>query len=352
MASQRIHWIDATKGLLILLMVLGHIGNIAGSKGIDNTFLTKSMFFSSLYTCFFMQAFIMLSGYTSNFEKDFISFSKSLFKSIFIPWFSFSTICLLFRIILDGGGIFYIINGQKYFFLFEDFWFLHVIFFGKLAYYVIYKYIKRDEVRSSLLLLMMICGFTIFATHSDTSNTYHYNNFLHYKDFLCMTFFIWFGNYCRRKDLFNKIHGKVFWAALILFVLGHVIRYVFRMKGINELLVAPVIISHGGNAISPLQIPAYLFFVILGSLSCFGIMQYVNKSHLLEYIGRNSLTIYCIHSIFIELYVLLINMFITPLSMGSAYIFIIITLLLVMLSCCGVVILTKYKPFSYLIGKF
>lgn len=115
MASQRIHWIDATKGLLILLMVLGHIGNIAGSKGIDNTFLTKSMFFSSLYTCFFMQAFIMLSGYTSNFEKDFISFSKSLFKSIFIPWFSFSTICLLFRIILDGGGHFLYYKWPKIF---------------------------------------------------------------------------------------------------------------------------------------------------------------------------------------------------------------------------------------------
>lgn len=135
----RINWIDATKGLLILLMVLGHVNNIAGTHGIEKSYLVKIMSLSSLYTCFFMQAFIILTGYTSSFDKNIVTFCSSLFKTILIPWLSFSILSQLCR-----DGYFVEIDGQKFFFLIEDFWFLHVLFFGKFIYYFIYRYLKND----------------------------------------------------------------------------------------------------------------------------------------------------------------------------------------------------------------
>lgn len=351
MSITRISWIDATKGLLILLMVVGHILSNAVKQGISTDCLSKCVFFTSVYTCFFMQAFIILTGYTSNFEKDAKPFFVTLVKTILIPWFAFSIISQAFRM-MNGASFYYTFDNHRYFFLFEDFWFLHVLFFGKIIYYFIYKSIKRDIIRAGLLLALMLVGFVVFASHKDVETTYHYYNYLHYKDTLCMAFFLWFGNYCRRNNLMEYIRGKYLIAIVSLYALGHLVRLFFRMKGLDELLIAPVVISHGGNAISPLQIPAYLFFVILGSLSCFGIMILINRCRPLEYFGRNSLVIYCMHFIFLGIAVKIVNQIIPPVSILSAVLFIVCSLVFVLMCCSAVILLTKYKPFNYLIGKF
>ena len=105
-ATKRLPWIDVTKEVLILLMVVGHIINKASNSGIISTYLLKCFSLSSLYTCFFMQAFILLTGYTSNFEKSFKDFATSLVKTILIPWLSFSVICQQTRMASGEGGIF------------------------------------------------------------------------------------------------------------------------------------------------------------------------------------------------------------------------------------------------------
>lgn len=352
MMKERIHWIDITKGLLIILMVFGHIDNIAGDMGIDDHYLVKCAFFSSLYGCFFMQAFLILTGYTSNFERDASSFFKSLIKTILIPWFSFSILNQVYRMCTGNLDMFLEINTQRYFFLFEDFWFLHVIFFGKLLYYVLYRLFNKDTLRVVVLLIMMISGFIIFSLNPNPDLTYHDHNYLHYKDILCMTFFIWVGNYCRRKNVFEHIKGKTLLVIATLYLLGHAIRLVFRINGLDELLIAPVVISHGGNAISPVQVPAYLYYVILGSFTLFGIMQKLNTCKLLDYFGRNSLVVYCIHFIFLELYIPLIIHIIIPNGLVNAIIYIVIVLTLTLASCVPVIKLLSYKPFSFLIGKF
>lgn len=352
MQKSRIHWIDVTKGVLILLMVFGHVANIAGRQGIDDSFLIKCMFFTSLYTCFFMQAFIILSGYTSNFEKPLKDFFISQVKTVFIPWMVFCTLCHLYRMLVYGSDIFYVINGQKYFFLIEDFWFLQVLFFGKIIYWFLHKYINSDIIRAGVLLCMMFVGFSIFAMHDNVEETYHYSNYLHYKDLLCMVFFLWFGNYCRRKDVFKYLEGKYLLVLLTLYLFGHILRFIFRMKGLNELLIAPVVLSHGGNAINPLQIPAYLYYVILGSFSCFGIMKFINSNRFLEYFGKNSLVVYCVHFIFLDISIRLMYMLLPPNSVLSALAFIICTISLTLLGSTVFIYLTKFKPFNYLIGKF
>lgn len=352
MAVKRIHWIDATKGILILLMVLGHIPNFTGRHGMDNNDLNRCLFFGSLYSCFFMQAFIILTGYTSNFEKKFKNFAISIIKTILVPWVFFSMLLQAYRFCSEGGNLFIVIDGQNYFFLIEDYWFLHVLLFGKILCYFLFKYIKSDVFRACILLVMMVCGFSMFVVNGEEVNSYHYYNYLHYKDFLCMTFFIWFGNYCRRKELLRFTKGKTLMIILSLFLLGHLVRFVFRQNGIDELLIAPVTISHGGNAISPLQIPAFIYYVVLGSLSCFGIMQYIEKSRLLEFFGRNSLVVYCVHFVFLNIIIEIVGNIVQPSGMVNALMFIIITMGPCLLSCVAAIYLTRYRPFNFVVGKF
>lgn len=200
----------------------------------------------------------------------------------------------------------------------------------------------------------MVGGFIMLQASEDrlTGGSYHHNNYLHYKDMLCMTFFMWFGNYCRRKKLFDKISRKYLMMMIGLYLFGHIIRFIFRYNEWNELLIAPVIISHGGNAISPFQIPAYLFYTVMGSLCCFGILKAINKCSILEYLGRNSLIIYCSHFIFLDITLPLLNSYIQPANTICALLFTIIAVVIVTLLCSILVYLTKYRPFNYLIGKF
>ena len=205
--KERIHWIDIAKGVFIILMVLGHISNMSGSQGIDNTLLLKCIFFASLYGCFFMQGFFVLTGYTTNFEKSFKSYIISNIKLLVIPWLSFSIITRLLSHIVFNKPFVESITGDSYFFLFEDYWFIHALLFSKIAYFFIRKYLKTDLFRALVLLFMMVIGFysIVYYYRLGYENPYHVNNYFHYKDFLCMAFFLWVGDFIKRKELLKSI---------------------------------------------------------------------------------------------------------------------------------------------------
>lgn len=351
--KSRVHWIDIVKGILILLMVLGHIPNIASRQGIDESFLVKCIFFTSLYTCFFMQAFLILTGYTSSFDKKPIEFYTSILKTLIIPWFSFSIISKFIHFLfLDAEWFYTFEEGGGYFFLFEDYWFLHVIILSKIAYYYIYKYINNDIIRASVFLMLMIIGFGLFAHQRSSGHAYHYHNYLHYKDFLCMAFWIFLGNWLKRADLVNKFKVGHIVLIMLLYIAGHVIRFALRINNIDNIFITPVVISHSCNISSIVQVPTYIFYVITGSLSIFGITKYIGQNKLLEYFGRNSLTVYCVHFVILNALTLLVYEVIQPNNIIMALLFICMVFILCILSCCCICYITKFKPFNYLIGKF
>ncbi len=351
--KKRIYWIDAAKGVLILLMVLGHISNIAGRRGVDDTYLVKCVFYTSLYTCFFMQAFLILTGYTSNFNKDFKSFFISLVKTVVIPWTFFSVISQICRVLVLGEDYLFVpIDGQRFLFIIEDFWFLHVLFGGKLIYYFINKYIKSDLYRCLTCIALMIIGFALFAHSASLGFGYHHNNFFHYKDLLCMVFSLWLGSFCKRKNIFDTLHGKTLVVIISLYLLGHALRLFLRIKGIDNMFITPVGLSHGTNIHSILQIPTYLFYVILGSFSFFGLMKYVKKCDILKYFGENSLVVYCSHFIILNAIVLLLIPVYTPDSLVKAIIYTVVVFVSCLFFCSVLIWITKKKPFNYLIGKF
>lgn len=352
--KERIHWIDITKGLFIILMVLGHIPNMSGNLGLNNTYLVKCVFFASLYGCFFMQGFFVLTGYTSNFDKEFKPFLLSNIKLLVIPWLSFSVITRLLSHVFFNQPFFDEINGEKYFFLIEDYWFIQALFFSKIAYYFIRKYIKSDLGRFVILLCMTIIGFYSISYYYNLGfeNPYHVNNYLHYKDFLCMAVFLWVGDYMKRRDIIKRIKWWGYFCIIIVYLLGHGFRAYGKINGFEIPELTPVILSHGGNIVSISQIPAYLFYVIMGCLSCFGIVKSIKECKFFEYYGKNSLIVYSIHFFLLTTYISLLSQIIIPDCLFKAVLFTFIVLILTLVSCVPVVKALSYKPLSYLIGKF
>ncbi|MEH7413750.1 acyltransferase family protein, partial [Neobacillus drentensis] len=81
--AKRITWIDASKGIGIFLVIIGH-----------STLIGPSRF--QIYA-FHMPLFFFLSGYLFSFKKYscFKEFLKSKSKSILIPYFAFSIISII-----------------------------------------------------------------------------------------------------------------------------------------------------------------------------------------------------------------------------------------------------------------
>lgn len=348
--NNRLHWIDICKGILILLMVCGHIPNIAGHKGVDVTYLSKYGIFAQAYICFFMQAFFILTGYTSNFNKAPKTFLVSALKTIVVPWLSFSCILkLLNGLIFNDWSLVYVIDGQSYFFLFEDYWFLHALFLSKVSYYFAYRNIKNDYANGIIFLMLAIIGFQIMLSNKDNANAYHYQNWLHYRDFLCMAIFVWIGNLLKRKSWLTKKTCNV---ALVLYVILW-LAFLFAPKlHLGRELITPIVLSHSCNLVSILQVPAYMLFVLSGSLACFRICMILKENSFVEYFGRNSIIVYCVHFLFIGIAVNVLKIIIAPVTIIGALTFAIATLCITLLmSKLSVQIFTR-RPFCYALGKF
>ncbi len=110
--ANRIHWIDLSKGILILIMVLGHVANFSKRAGVDDTFLLFWWKIAWWYVPFYMQTFFVLSGFTSNFDKDGKPFFKSMCRSLAVPFFVFAliqqVICMAildYDLLITVGGV-------------------------------------------------------------------------------------------------------------------------------------------------------------------------------------------------------------------------------------------------------
>lgn len=347
--NNRIEWIDVCKGILILLMVWGHIPNISQGHNIDITYMSRFLVLMPYYVCWFMQAFFILTGFTTNFNIGGGVFVKKQIKSIIIPWFSFSIISRVFYVLYLDEGLFYNIDGLNYFFLIEDYWFLSALFFSKITFFFLQKTIKSDYLIGLVLIGLMTAGYFSIIMFKNVPNPYHYYNYLHIKDFLCMVLFLWVGVLLKRYYVYHDIFFKV---SVVLFGGMYVFRYLFTLFGVNNFIPTPVVISHYANIHSILQLPVYIFYVITGSFTMFYLVQKIKSLFILAYIGRNSLVIYCAHFVLLCVFIDLMYLMITPDGLFTSFLFLFSVLFFTLLSLVLIIKLLNYRPFSFLLGKF
>lgn len=90
--SHRISYLDVVKGALIILLVFAHFRSALNRTDFKNDYFEYVYGWNSIFTCFYMPAFFLISGYCSNFRKDPKTFLKSLLKSLVLPLFALSLV--------------------------------------------------------------------------------------------------------------------------------------------------------------------------------------------------------------------------------------------------------------------
>lgn len=101
--KERENWIDVTKGILILLVVLGHIPFIAKMEGVKFQPIDIMGEYYGLYGCFYMAAFFVLTGICSNFDTNYKIFLWRNTKSLLIPSITLVVFSILITRLLWGG---------------------------------------------------------------------------------------------------------------------------------------------------------------------------------------------------------------------------------------------------------
>lgn len=163
MEEKRLKWVDIFKGILIILMVIGHSNN--------------AVLIPWIYG-FHMAAFFYIFGFTSQFKKyDFIDYLKKKFKSLMLPFFAVNIGFILLQFILTKVGIysFYydtpfsilsIVSLFKYFWTTDlggATWFLAALFFSSIFAKGLYDILERSQSKVNLYLRHLGISFLAFC---------------------------------------------------------------------------------------------------------------------------------------------------------------------------------------------
>ncbi len=102
MEKERFHYIDVSKGLLMILVVYAHLCGFGAVK--DNTVIIGIRYSVNTFLSFYMPCFFVITGICSNFRKPFKSFIVGNIKSLILPSFVISLSFSCLEIVLWVGG--------------------------------------------------------------------------------------------------------------------------------------------------------------------------------------------------------------------------------------------------------
>ena len=274
-ASNRLDWVDTSKGIGIILVILGHIW----LSGLGQKYISS----------FHMPLFFLLSGYVFSFEKyrDVKHFLGSKVKRILIPYAWFSLITYVYWVLFERrvsgnmtSPVSTFINivlcpgTDKYLPHNPALWFLPCLFVVEVMFYFIAKN-RKHEYLSIILLLISIVGY-IIARYAPGNFPWSINVALAGVVFYGIGFVIKSNRKCLNCS--NRIiHIAVLTAVTVgLFI---------AMKNTRVLMAACV---YGD----------YFYFYSAALMNIIGIIALsflLRKNKWLVYLGRHSLTIYALH---------------------------------------------------------
>lgn len=264
--------IDITKGILICFLVLHHIEWVeVGTRGVDNVLLSafRENVFPSLFVCYFMQTFFMITGYCSNFEKDAKSFLTGQIKILLIPNAVFAVLCALYHsdishlpetLLLYGGGL----------------WFLTAMFLSKICYFYLWRTHKNHVFVISILLFVSFLGTLL--------NHYQwFENMWWHRHAMDMAVYIAIGHLLKKKNFIESRTALLF-----------VVAYLSILGSCNLINISlPIVTAAFSCNIGTW--PLHVLLATCGSIAFIKLCSYWKQNTVLEYLGRNSLIIYMWH---------------------------------------------------------
>ena len=288
--KKRIEEIDIYKGILIVLVVIGHATNYL------NIYIYQ----------FHMAAFFFISGFLSTIEKDgFIKFIYKKFMSLKLPLFTVFILMQIFIAILYHSGnynIFFDDNLQYYGFVFnfKEFifhdriylwflgaaWFITVLFYIEVLKKIIYDLFNKNEIVPFMIsVVMFLLGYFFILNKI---------NFLNIDLVLIGQFYYSLGFYSSKQEYIKKRVNNSY-ICIILFTVSLLL--VFFLSKITGITVDYPSRNFGNPLVN-------LFTAINGIVCIYTLSLIFKKNNLIKkifsYLGKNTLPILFFHFMFFK----------------------------------------------------
>lgn len=263
----------------MITVIMSHIPAVALLCGIERGGVYMETI-SSFISPFFMPAFFLITGFCSNFDKEFFPFIKNNFKNLILLGLilfiikvflsalltldinSFSTVLSLPKILI-GRGCYY--------------WFLSALFIAKIIFYIINK--RIDDVKLKLIFSFLLPIGLFFLDQEQKIY-----NFWYFEQAIYLLPFIAIGNcYKNKEHIFNNKYTII---SLFVYLL-----LIFILKDNVDLPSVTMII----NLTDKLSLLLYFMISFIGTIALLSIARAINRNRILQYAGRQSIIIYTMH---------------------------------------------------------
>lgn len=162
--KEKIKWLSILQGWSMLLVVIGHV--VLTDNMFDNNYPLSSYIYCIIYS-FHMPLFIFISGWLLNYtcikkNRPYIKMIKSKAERLLIPFYTFTIITMVIKIILSSF-VKHPINSNELintFILYSSnplkaLWFIVVLFIMLLGY-PIYVWMIKSKLREAIMLLIAL----------------------------------------------------------------------------------------------------------------------------------------------------------------------------------------------------
>lgn len=290
MIKKRLNYIDIAKAFAIFYIVIGH--TIVHSQN-SNLILR--------FVCsFHVVLFFVLSGYTFKVHEPFKQFTKKKFTRIMIPYFLWAVLFLVPYYLL-GAKVGEQLGTTQYFNIWSvlknilyangnaaalkqnsSLWFLPALFTIEIIYYGIISFTNNSRKKEIITLLIILIVGYFSANYFKYILPWGINTMVNVGGFFYIGYLL--NKYC----ILDKIN--IYFQIIITLIIGLISCFYGNEKHLSY------IDFYYGN---------YWYMILSGiflSIFTICISKLINKSKVLEYVGRNTMGILIFHKLFVIIF--------------------------------------------------
>lgn len=173
------------------MLVYAHFVSAQIRLPFENEYFKYVHGWNKIFTCFYMPAFFIISGYCSSLDKNIKSFLTSIGKSLIIPLICFSFISdILWVTCVSHNNLYITIKDSLL--RGGSLWFINALIIAKIICYIMNKLFHHNTI-----LILTFC-FLILGV---LLNQYHLGeNFIFYKHGLIASFFFAVGIFYKNNE--------------------------------------------------------------------------------------------------------------------------------------------------------
>ena len=283
----RIKELDIAKSLLILLLYWFHIPRIYLGWLHETNSVVAAIddINGKLFTCFFMAAFFIISGYFLNTQKSFGEATKRDALTLLFPSLTLSLVSNVLYSVYSGGWHwrFILYTQAGYWSDNLGFWFLSALFISKLIVQLLIRYVKKTPV--ILIIVLILCAVGLIL-RSHTKPIY---SILHYQEAFMLTPMTLIGYYCKQSHIEPSRRNCTYLS--IGFVLTIIALWLSR---------SPIQGFNCDAYFSVDYIPMALWLGLSGTALIIYISSWLVRLKILNRLGQLTLPMFCFNFFFID----------------------------------------------------